>query len=223
MNRSLPTIFTLLLLVVGNARLSAQIAEIKIKFIGNCGMYLTDGKQNIYLDFPYKSGAFNYMKYAKSEVDSIKENAVFIFTHRHADHYSKRLVRKLSGQKFDPFNITQLEKLNTSLSEFNIVAFKTQHKVFGMSFKHYSYLIAWHGKVIYVSGDTSDLDDLKNIKNIDIAFVNPWLFMKAQREKVKIDAKKFGIYHLYPQQKIDGEIPPHLIILKNQGQIISVP
>jgi len=103
------------------------------------------------------------------------------------------------------------------------VAFKTQHKVFGKSFKHYSYLITWHGKVIYVSGDTSDLDDLKNIKNIDIAFVNPWLFMKAQREKVKIDAKKFGIYHLYPQQKIDGEIPPHLIILKNQGQIISVP
>jgi len=80
MNRSLPTIFTLLLLVVGNARLSAQIAEIKIKFIGNCGMYLTDGKQNIYLDFPYKSGAFNYMKYAKSEVDSIKKMP-FLFLH----------------------------------------------------------------------------------------------------------------------------------------------
>ena len=43
-------------------------------------MYLTDGKQNIYLDFPYKSGAFNYMKYAKSEVDSIKKMP-FLFLH----------------------------------------------------------------------------------------------------------------------------------------------
>jgi hypothetical protein len=202
---------------------SAQSSEIKIKFIGNCGMYLTDGKQNIYLDFPYKSGAFNYMKYAKNEVDSIKENAIFIFTHRHADHYSRRLLRKLSGQKFDPFTISQLEKLNSSLPEFKITAFKTLHKVYGISFKHYSYLITWHGKVIYFSGDTGDLDDLKNIKNIDVAFVNPWLYMKAMREKVKIDAKKFGLYHLYPHQKIDGEIPGYLMILKNQGEIISMP
>ena len=223
MTKVLHTIFTLFLLAFGNARLGAQTAEIKIKFIGNCGMYLTDGKENIYLDFPYKSGAFKYMKYNTSEIDSIKDNAVFIFTHRHADHYSKRLVRKLSGRKFDPFNVDELEKLNSSLPEFKIVAFRTQHKVYGMSFKHYSYLITWHGKVIYISGDTSDLDDLKDIKNIDIAFVNPWLFMRAQREKVKIDAKKFGLYHLYPHQKIDGEIPPQLLILKNQGEVISLP
>lgn len=223
MTKSLLTVFTILLLACVNTRLNAQSAEIKIKFIGNCGMYLTDGKEHIYLDFPYKSGAFKYMKYNTSEVDSIKENAVFIFTHRHADHYSKRLVRKLSGQKFDPYNVSQLQKLNASLPEFKITAYKTLHKVYGISFKHYSYLITWHGKVIYISGDTGDLDDLRNIKNIDIAFLNPWLFMKAQREKVKIDTKKVGLYHLYPHQKIDGEIPPQLLILKNQGEVISMP
>lgn len=61
-----------------------QDKEIQIKFIGNCGLYMTDGELNIYSDFPYKSGAYGYMRYEESELDSVKENSVFIFTHKHA-------------------------------------------------------------------------------------------------------------------------------------------
>jgi hypothetical protein len=39
----------------------------KIKFIGNCGLYMTHGVENIYVDFPYKSGAHNHMDYDSSE------------------------------------------------------------------------------------------------------------------------------------------------------------
>ncbi len=198
-------------------------SAIKIKFIGNCGLYLTDGNSNLYIDFPYKSGAYKYMEYDKSEIDSIKNNAIFIFTHRHADHYSKKILKKLNGQKFDPWNVSKIEKLAESIPDFKIQAFKTKHKVFGISFKHYSYLITWHGKKIYISGDTGDLEDVSKIKDIDWAFVNPWLYMNSKNEKVKIDAKKFGIYHLYPDQKIDGEIPNNMEILKNQGEIIILP
>jgi len=201
----------------------SQSNEIKIKFIGNCGLYMTDGKTNFYIDFPYKSGAHKYMKYDKSEIDSIKDNAIFIFTHRHSDHYSKKILKKLSGQKFDPWNINELEKLGETIPNFNIQAFQTSHKVFGVSFKHFSYLITWHGKKIYISGDTGDLEDLSKIKNIDWAFVNPWIYMNAENEKIKIDAKNFGMYHLYPNQEINGEIPENLIVLKNQGEIITIP
>jgi hypothetical protein len=201
----------------------SQYNEIKIKFIGNCGLYLTDGNANLYIDFTYKSGAHKYMEYDKAEIDSIKHNAIFIFTHRHADHYSNRLLKKLDGQKFDPWSIPELEKLSETIPDFDIKAFRTKHKVFGVSFKHYSYLITWHGKKIYLSGDTGDLDDISGIKDIDWAFVNPWLYMNALREKVTIDAKKFAIYHLYPNQKIDGEIPANLLILKNQGEVINIP
>lgn len=76
-----------------------QTNEIKIKFIGNCGLYLTDGNANLYIDFPYKSGAHNYMEYDKSELDSIKEKATFIFTHKHADHYSQKLLNRYDGKK----------------------------------------------------------------------------------------------------------------------------
>ena len=69
-------------------------------FIGNAGFHMTDGNTNIYFDFPYKSGAYGYMKYSENELSKIKDNAVFIFTHKHADHYAKKLVRKLKGKVY---------------------------------------------------------------------------------------------------------------------------
>lgn len=215
-------LFIIAIICISNFGYS-QSNEIKIKFIGNCGLYMTDGRSNLYFDFPYKSGAHNYMEYDKSEIDSIKDNAIFIFTHRHADHYSEKILKKLKGQKFDPFNITELEKLNGAIPDFEIRAFETEHKVYGISFRHYSYVLTWHGKKIYISGDTGDWEDLSKIKDIDWAFMNPWLFMNAKEDKVHIDAKNFGIYHLYPNQKVDGEIPANIHILKNQGEIISIP
>lgn len=163
------------------------------------------------------------MEYDKSEIENIKDSAIFIFTHKHADHYSKKILKKLNGQKFDPSNIGELGKLGESITDFDIKAFRTQHKVFGISFKHYSFLITWHGKKIYISGDTGDLEDVSKIKDIDWAFVNPWIYMNAVNEKVIIDAKNFGMYHLYPDQVIDGEAPNNLLILKKQGEIITIP
>jgi L-ascorbate metabolism protein UlaG (beta-lactamase superfamily) len=211
----------------------SQSNEIKIKFIGNCGLHITDGESNFYIDFPYKQRAYRWMSpsllkydksrvfgtYNKSEIDSIKENAIFIFTHKHLDHYSKKILNKLDGKIYNTWNVSELEKLSDSISDFNIQAFKTKHKVFGASYKHYSYLITWHGKKIYISGDTNDFEHLSNIKDIDWAFVNFW----SQKEHSKIDAKNFGIYHLDPIQKVIGEIPDNFLILINQGEIIKIP
>jgi len=80
-------------LTLGNVCIAQD--KLHIKFIGNCGLHLSDDATNIYTDFPYKSGAFGYMKYSNVELDSIEANSVFIFTHKHADHYSKKIVRTL--------------------------------------------------------------------------------------------------------------------------------
>jgi L-ascorbate metabolism protein UlaG (beta-lactamase superfamily) len=199
-----------------------QSNEIKIKFIGNCGLYMTDGETNFYIDFPYKSGAYNYMEYDPAEIDSIKDNAVFIFTHRHADHYSKKLLKKLDGQKFDPWNVSELGKLSESIPDFGIQPFKTQHKVFGISFKHYSYLITWHGKKIYLSGDTENADTIAGVKDIDWAFVPYWIIIDANEKGLKIDADKIAVYHLYPNQKTNNLSPEKIIFLDKEGKEISI-
>ncbi|RYM34905.1 MBL fold metallo-hydrolase [Brumimicrobium glaciale] len=202
----------------------AQSNEIKIKFIGNCGLYMTDGDLNIYSDFPYKSGAYGYMEFDNSELDSIKENSIFIFTHKHADHYSGKNMRKTlrakGGKKYGPSNIKKLKKFADSNPDFEIQTFKTKHR---FSFSQYSYLITWHRKKIFLSGDTESAETIGEIKNMDMAFLPSWIFIDAKEKDIKIDAKRIGLYHLYPNETVSGNIPDNMIILRKQKAIISLP
>jgi L-ascorbate metabolism protein UlaG (beta-lactamase superfamily) len=125
-------VFIITLICISNFGYS-QSNEIEIKFIGNCGLYLTDGNSDLYIDFLYKSGAYGYMKYDQAEIDSIKENAKFLFTHRHANHYSKKILKKIKskhkGTVFGSWNNKKFEKLSTSIDDFKIEIFKTKHRL----------------------------------------------------------------------------------------------
>jgi L-ascorbate metabolism protein UlaG (beta-lactamase superfamily) len=183
--------------------------KITVQFLGNCGLYLTDGKEHIYIDFPYKSGAYGYMKYAESSLDSLQENAYFLFTHKHADHYSRKNVKKQikqnGGKKYGVFKISKLQEFANSIDNFEIKAFKTKHSFFGIPFRHYSFLITWHGKRIFLSGDTTEPETIGNIKNIDWAYIPPWILYYAKQKNISIDAKMQFIYHLYPSEIPDAQ------------------
>ncbi|MCK8482265.1 MBL fold metallo-hydrolase [Psychroserpens algicola] len=205
----------------------SQSKEIKIKFIGNCGLYLTDGKTNIYTDFPYKSGAHNYMEFNKSELDSIKNDSYFIFTHKHSDHYSKKNIKKVikekNGTEYGSWNISELENLKKSIPNFSIKSFKTKHK---FSLNHYSYLITWHEKKIFLSGDTESAETIGKIENIDWAFVPYWILVDAKENKIDIDTKMYGVYHLasvqIPSAKENWDKIDNIYPLTEQGEIIRV-
>lgn len=201
--------------------------DIKVKFIGNCGLYLTDGSTHIYTDFPYKSGAYGYMKYNQIEIDSVKNNAIFIFTHQHADHYSGKVVHKLlkgkNCKKFTQWDKKKLLKYLKKKSNIDIKVFKTKHR---FAIKHHSYLITWNGKRIFFSGDTESAETISNVKNIDWAFVPPWLLDDAKEKNLKIDAKNIGVYHLYPSEiksaiKEWGHLE-NITPMVNQGEIIQL-
>lgn len=211
--------FTFLFSLIIPAALLAQSGQIMITFMGNCGLHMTDGKLNVYTDFPYRSGAYNYMRYSPAEIDSIKHNAIFLFTHRHADHYCKPLVKKLDGQVYTPWNDRNLKKLNASLQDFSVQAFRTKHR---FSLKHDSYLVTWHGKKIYISGDTESCDTIAKQHGIDYAFVPSWILTDAQEKKIKIDAKKFALYHLYPFEKVDNETPDRIMLMDMEGKRVTI-
>jgi L-ascorbate metabolism protein UlaG (beta-lactamase superfamily) len=200
----------------------SQSNEIKIRFIGNCGLHLSDGKTNLYVDFPYKSGAFGYMKYNVSEIDSINENAIFIFTHKHPDHFSKKMLRKVKGKRKGKVFVNgkgkKYEALSATIDDFKIELFKNKHR---FSFKHHSYLITWHGKRIFFSGDTETSATIASLKDMDWAFVPGWILMDAKEKNVTIDAKKIGVYHLYPNQKVTNSRPEKYLILDKQGMVIQ--
>jgi len=131
MIKTIKTLFTVFTLIFINSIGFGQSNEIKIRYIGNCGLHITDGINHIYTDFPYKSGAHNYIEYDDTEIDSLKENSFYIFTHKHSDHYSKKLLKRVlktkNGKSFGSWNISELESLDEIIPDFEIKAFKTKH------------------------------------------------------------------------------------------------
>jgi L-ascorbate metabolism protein UlaG (beta-lactamase superfamily) len=201
----------------------SQNNEITIRYIGNCGLHLTDGITNIYTDFPYVSGFHQYVKYDDSELDEIKENSFFIFTHNHPDHYSKKRLRRVlknkGGSKYGNWDVPALEALGKTIPDFQIQAFKTKHS---LSRKHYSYLITWHGKKIFLSGDTEYPETITSIKDMDWAFMPAWLVKAALMDNnFIIDSKRIAVYHIGTKDEINinGD---RFLMLKKQGEIISL-
>lgn len=200
-----------------------QSDEIEIRYIGNCGLHITDGFNHLYIDFPYKSGAHNYVEYDESEIDSIQENSFHFFTHKHSDHYSSKLmnsaVKMKNGKAFGPWNISEMEGLTEVISDFEITAIKTKHR---FSLNHYSILITWHNKKIFISGDTESAETIGKMTNLEWAFVPAWLLVDSQENKIKIDSKMIGVYHIGPKDDVNiyGE---KIKMLKIQGEEISIP
>jgi ribonuclease BN (tRNA processing enzyme) len=220
-------IIGLLTLICWSNSTFSQTSEIKIRFIGNCGLSMTDGISNIYIDFPYKSGAHNYMEYDLSELDSVKNNPIFIYTHKHSDHFSgklvRKLVKKLGGRMYSPWNINELLNLNNKLKDFTIEVIKTKHR---FSINHYSYLITWHNKRIFISGDTEHAETIAVLKDIEWAFIPVWLLMDANEKGIKLGdiSKMFAVYHIGPGDHITiVDNNPKIKLLNKQGEKITIP
>jgi L-ascorbate metabolism protein UlaG (beta-lactamase superfamily) len=68
--------------------------------------------------------------------------------------------------------------------------------------EHYSYLVTWEGKRFYFTGDTDSLDRLLSVKELDVAFVTPWLLEQARERGKQIPARKVVVYHHRADEKV---------------------
>ena len=220
MNHIFKNIVSAILLIIITSSCFGQSKVIDITFIANAGFYMTDGNKEIYFDFPYKSGAYGYMTYDEAELNKFKDSSIFIFTHKHADHYSKKLVKKLKGKVYAGRNRKKISKLEKDIPDFKIKSYKTKHR---FSFKHYSYVIEWHGKKLFVSGDTEHPETIGLIKNIDFAFIPTWILFYAKEKNIIVDAKTKVLYHLYPNEEVEIKTSEDFIIFDKQGMNIKIP
>lgn len=213
-----------LFIVTINAQFSfAQNDEITIRFISNCGLHISDGDADIYVDFPYRSGAFIYDEFDQAEIDSIQDSSIFLFTHTHGDHYSRKnmkyVLKHKDGKKYGKWNIDALAELATELTDFSVKAIKNEHR---FSSNHYSFLITWHGKRIFIGGDAESTSSVLEERNLDWAFVPSWIFISLIEENEEIDADKLGIYHIGPKDVVEIE-SPNVLVFDEQGEIVTIP
>lgn len=213
-----------LLTFLGFALLTlGQSGNIHVRYIGNCGMQLSDGELDVFVDFPYKSGAYGYMTYDSIQLGRIPEGAIFIFTHRHADHYSKKLVKPYKARVYGPWKNKVKTAGDTIINDtahaFIVQAYSTKHR---FARYHYSYLITWHGKRIFISGDTTNPETAGSIPQMDIAFAPTWLLTNAFDQHIKLHADRFAVYHLYPDQQVPVE-DDRIQLMRQQDEVITIP
>lgn len=192
-------------------------------FIGNMAFAITDGTTTIYTDFPYESGYSGYMAYDFAAVPKAP-GALCLVTHGHRDHFDAPLFSRMDAMLIAPPDVEARVPKERRIPfaprmryrDIEIEAQSTPHGPVG----HASYLVTWHGLRLYFTGDTDRADQLLAMRNLDFAFVSPWLIQRVAESKRRIDARQVVCYH---HQADEAVAPFQNRIVPHQGETLALP
>jgi L-ascorbate metabolism protein UlaG (beta-lactamase superfamily) len=199
--------------------------QLQARFIGQMAFSITDGSTTVISDFPYQIGYAGAPPFAPKELQGGTPSTLALITHKHADHWEPSLFAKTSWKVAGPKEVT------AGLAAERVVALAGPAK-FGpvliepierphAGVGHYSYIVTWLGKRLYFSGDTEETRSVLSAKNLDAAFVSPWLYNYVLKQSARIDAKRVVIYHHEAGQQIPGCAEG--CIVPRQGETITIP
>jgi len=197
---------------------------LEARFIGNMAFAITDGTVTLLTDFPYESGYSQYMTYNPSEIRSQTATALALITHRHRDHWEPSLFLPTNWKVAGPDDVVagiapdRVVRLSpkTTFGPLIIEALETPHAGIG----HYSYIVNWHGRRLYFSGDTDSSASLSGARTLDVAFVSPWLYRAMVQRGIRIDARRVVIYHHGATERVDA--CQTNCIVPRQGQTLQI-
>jgi L-ascorbate metabolism protein UlaG (beta-lactamase superfamily) len=177
---------------------SIQPAGLQATFIGNAAVAISDGRTTVVSDFPYESGAFGYMTYARDAV-TLAGDVVLMISHAHADHWLGTAQRPPSWRVVGPANVTAALPSESVLPpgsaspspDVRIVPLETSHA----GIEHYSYRVEWGDLRLHFTGDTEDAATLIAERDLDVAFVTPWLLREVLRRGARVPAARVVVYH----------------------------
>jgi len=177
---------------------------LKIYFIGHGTLMFDCNGTIIHVDPVGREG--NYDEMPKADL--------ILVTHEHGDHLDADAIGKI--RKDDTaivLNLNSFEKLGSgrkmkngdvaTVKGFRIEAVPAYNTSEGRDRFHpkdrdNGYVVTMGGKRVYIAGDTEDIPELKNLKDIDIAFLpmnQPYTMTPEQAAKA---AKSFMPKVLYP-------------------------
>jgi len=181
--------------------------DLKITFLGHGTLMLTFGGKIIHVD-PYGSVA-DYSKQPKADL--------ILITHEHGDHFDAKALDQIRKEKTtivaNPASAKQLQGaivMNNgdvktidgfkieAVPAYNIVHKRDTGQPFHPKGNGNGYVITFGDKRVYLAGDTENIPELKELKNIDIAFLPMNLPYTMTPEMAADAAKMFKPKILYP-------------------------
>lgn len=198
--------------------------EVMITFIKHGSLILTYNKQSIQVD-PVSDYA-DYSAFPKADV--------ILITHEHGDHLDLKAINSVTKKStLIIANEAGKKKLGKGLSLKNGSKMKILNKIKLEAVPAYNttpgremyhprnrdngYVLSIDGLRIYIAGDTEDIPEMKNLKEIDVAFLpvnQPYTMTVPQAARA---ARMFAPKVLYPYHFGDTDIRKLKEVLKGSG------
>lgn len=83
----------------------ASAQDVAVNFIANASIRITDGKQVIFTDFPYVSGAFGHMFYTYPYFVEQNNDVTTLITNRFTDHHDPEKLLTLDWKIIAPEDV----------------------------------------------------------------------------------------------------------------------
>lgn len=181
--------------------------DLQITFIGHGTLMFQFAGKTIHVD-PV-SGYADYARAPKADV--------ILVTHEHGDHLDKDAIAKIStpatailatracverlgkGEVMRNGDLRQAAGLSIrAVPAYNLVHMKSPGKPFHPKGEGNGYVITFGNRNVYVAGDTENIPEMAELKNIDVAFLPMNLPYTMTPEMAAAAAKAFRPKILYP-------------------------
>ena len=204
--------------------------DLEITVIGHGSLMFRFGGKILHVD-PF-SGLANYSKLPQADM--------VLLTHEHRDHLDLKALEKVRTNKTKIIltkNCTQQVKGGIILQNgdvttvdglkieavpaYNIVHMRSEGVPYHPKGNGNGYVITFGDKRIYVAGDTEDTPEMKQLKEIDIAFLPMNLPYTMTPEMVADAAKAFKPKVLYPYHYHFGktDLPKLAELMENTPEV----
>jgi L-ascorbate metabolism protein UlaG (beta-lactamase superfamily) len=202
--------------------------DLKITFIGHGTLMLTFGGKIIHVD-PYSKMA-DYTKLPKADI--------ILLTHEHVDHLDLKALNPVRTEKtlvvltqtcgkqveggivMNNGDVKSIEGLKIeAVPAYNIVHKSNSGEPFHPKGIGNGYIITFGDKRVYIAADTENIQEMKELKGIDIAFLPMNLPYTMTPEMVADAAKAFKPKILYQYHYGETDTSKLLNLLKDSKEI----
>ncbi|NSW94184.1 MAG: MBL fold metallo-hydrolase [Bacteroidales bacterium] len=204
--------------------ITTSAGDVELYFIGHGSLMFKWGEFVIHIDPVSSSG--NYSNLPKADL--------ILVTHEHYDHLDPDLIAKLRkeqtvmlsnqasastvkwAQAMKPGEVRNVNKITVeAIPAYNILHERAKGQPFHPKGVGNGYVLTIGGKRFYIAGDTENIPEMKQLKNIDVAFLPMNLPYTMTPEMVADAARSFRPGILYPYHFSDTDTRKIIELLKD--------
>ena len=212
-------------------RIATSAGNLELHFIGHGSLMFRINGYTIYIDPVKSSGDYRFLPKAD----------LILVTHDHGDHLDIPLINELKKEETVvlaneksteqlawalPMNAGDRQEMNNIIIEavpaYNIVNVQASGAPFHPKGVGVGYLLTIGGLRFYVAGDTENIPEMKELKNIEAAFLPMNLPYTMTPAMVADAAKAFKPRILYPYHYGETDVNEIVNLMKDSGVEVRI-